>query len=152
LVVGVAGAAGDPPAAAHESPPGGSHRGITRIAWRVPAALRRSDRPAAAIERWAGAGCRIRTGGRPRARRRPRGRSRQSRQGGRAAQQSLWRRMTPCIRPRDLALLLLDSCDLPPRQRARDQQPDLAGLALKRRLLERLIAIDPEAEAFETAL
>jgi hypothetical protein len=56
------------------------------------------------------------------------------------------------IRPRELALLLLDSCDLPPRQRARDQQPDLAGLALKRRVLERLVAIDPDPDALEATL
>ncbi len=56
------------------------------------------------------------------------------------------------LRPRDLALLLLASADLLPRQRARDQQADLAGLTLKRRLLDRLAALDPEPADFEAAL
>ena len=56
------------------------------------------------------------------------------------------------LRPRDLALVLLASRDLQPRQRARDQQADLAGLALKRRVLEQVAAIDPEPEALEAAL
>lgn len=56
------------------------------------------------------------------------------------------------LRPRDLALLLLASGDLLPRQRARDQQADLAGLALKRRLLDRLAALDPEPADVEAAL
>jgi hypothetical protein len=56
------------------------------------------------------------------------------------------------FRPRDLALLLLASGDLAPRQRARDQQADLAGLQLKRRLLDRLAALDPEPEELEAAL
>src|SRR5262249_53083887 len=56
------------------------------------------------------------------------------------------------LRPRDLALLLLASGDLRPRKRARDQQADLAGLELKRRVLERLAAIDPEAHDLEAAL
>jgi hypothetical protein len=60
--------------------------------------------------------------------------------------------MTPTLRPRDLALLLLASGDLLPRQRARDQQADQAGLALKRRLLDRLAALDPEPEDLEAAL
>jgi hypothetical protein len=55
-------------------------------------------------------------------------------------------------RPRDLALLLLASPDLRPRQRARDQQADRAGLALQRELLERVAALDPEPEDFEAAL
>ncbi len=55
-------------------------------------------------------------------------------------------------RPRDVALFLLASGDLMPRQRARDQQSDLAGLHLKREVLERLVALDPEPEAFEPAL
>lgn len=58
----------------------------------------------------------------------------------------------PISRPRDLAQLLLASSDLLPRQRARDQQADLAGLELKRRLLERLAALDPEPENLEAAL
>jgi hypothetical protein len=56
------------------------------------------------------------------------------------------------LRPRDLALLLLASGDLLPRQRARDQQADLTGLALKKRVLEELCEIDPEPEALEAAL
>jgi hypothetical protein len=56
------------------------------------------------------------------------------------------------LRPRDLALLLLASGEMLPRQRARDQQADRAGLALKRRVLERLVALDPEPEALDAAL
>jgi hypothetical protein len=56
------------------------------------------------------------------------------------------------LRPRDLALLLLASGELLPRQRARDQQADRAGLALKRQMLGRLTALDPEAEELEAAL
>ena len=56
------------------------------------------------------------------------------------------------LRPRDLALLLLASGDLRPRQRARDQQADRAGLGLKRRLLDRLAALDPEPDALDAAL
>ena len=55
-------------------------------------------------------------------------------------------------RPRDLALLLLASGDLLPRQRARDQQADRAGLALKKRVLEELAALDPEPEELEAVL
>jgi hypothetical protein len=56
------------------------------------------------------------------------------------------------IRPRDLALLLLASGDLLPRKRARDQQADRAGLDLKRRLLERVAALDPEPPALDETL
>jgi len=56
------------------------------------------------------------------------------------------------VRPRDLALLMLASDDLLPRQRARDQAPDLAGLALERRVLDRLAALDPEPDQMEAAL
>jgi hypothetical protein len=56
------------------------------------------------------------------------------------------------MRPHDFALLLLASGDLAPRQRARDQQADRAGLQLKRRLLEALVALDPEPEDLEAAL
>jgi hypothetical protein len=59
---------------------------------------------------------------------------------------------TQPLRPRDLALLLLASRDLRPRQRARDQRADTAGLELKRRVLERLAAIDPEPAELEAAL
>jgi hypothetical protein len=56
------------------------------------------------------------------------------------------------LRPRDLALLLLASGDLRPRRRARDQQADAAGLELKRRLLDRLAALDPEPAELESTL
>jgi len=61
--------------------------------------------------------------------------------------------MLPSLsRPRDFALLLLASGDLRPRQRARDQQADDAGLALKRRVLDRIAALDPEPADLEAAL
>jgi len=56
------------------------------------------------------------------------------------------------LRPRDLALVLLASRDLRPRRRARDQQADLAGLALKRRVLEQVAALDPEPAELEATL
>jgi hypothetical protein len=56
------------------------------------------------------------------------------------------------LRPRDLALLLLASGDLLPRQRARDQQADLAGLRLKRQILDRLAALDPEPPELDLTL
>jgi hypothetical protein len=56
------------------------------------------------------------------------------------------------LRPRDFALMLLASRDLRPRQRARDQQADLAGLALKRQVLERIAALDPEPQELDAAL
>ena len=56
------------------------------------------------------------------------------------------------LRPRDLALLLLASGDLRPRKRARDQQADHAGLDLKRRVLDRLAALDPEPADLEASL
>ena len=58
----------------------------------------------------------------------------------------------PTVRPRDLALLLLASGDLLPRQRARDQEADRAGLALKRRVLDRLVGLDPEPDDLEATL
>jgi hypothetical protein len=48
------------------------------------------------------------------------------------------------LRPADWARLILASDDLLPRQRARDQQADIAGAALTRRVLERVAAVDPE--------
>jgi hypothetical protein len=60
--------------------------------------------------------------------------------------------MNEPVRPRDFALLLLASGDVLPRQRARDQQADRAGLELKRRVLEALAALDPEPEDLEAAL
>ena len=56
------------------------------------------------------------------------------------------------LRPRELALLLLASADVLPRKRARDQQADRAGLALKRQMLDRLISLDPPPDAIETTL
>src|SRR5262245_55154747 len=56
------------------------------------------------------------------------------------------------LRPRDFALLLLASGDVLPRQRARDQQADRAGLELKRRVLDAVAALDPEPEDMEAAL
>jgi hypothetical protein len=56
------------------------------------------------------------------------------------------------IRPRDLALLLLASGDTAPRQRARDQQADRAGLDLRRCVLTEVAALDPEPEELEAAL
>jgi hypothetical protein len=55
-------------------------------------------------------------------------------------------------RPRDLALLLLAIGGGPPRQRARDQQADLAGLELHRRILDRLACLDPEPDDCEATL
>jgi hypothetical protein len=56
------------------------------------------------------------------------------------------------LRPRDFALLLLGAGQTPPRRRARDQQADRAGLALKRRVMEELVALDPESAALEASL
>jgi hypothetical protein len=56
------------------------------------------------------------------------------------------------MRPRDLALLLLASGDVLPRKRARDQQADRTGLDIKRRILQALVARDPESEELEAAL
>src|SRR5262249_59313655 len=56
------------------------------------------------------------------------------------------------LRPRDLAILLLASGELAPRQRARDQQADRAGLQLKRRVLDRVAALDPEPAQLEATL
>lgn len=56
------------------------------------------------------------------------------------------------LRPRDLAFLLLASGDLRPRQRARDQMADLAGMEIKRRILEGLVEADPEPDELESTL
>ena len=56
------------------------------------------------------------------------------------------------MRPRDLALLLLSSEELRPRQRMRSQYPDTLGQQLKRSLLERIAELDPEAEDLDAAL
>jgi hypothetical protein len=56
------------------------------------------------------------------------------------------------LRPADLARLLLAGDELMPRERARDQQSDLAGIAIKREVLNRLAVLDPEPDEFEAAL
>ena len=56
------------------------------------------------------------------------------------------------IRPSDLALFLLASGDMMPRKRARDQQADVAGLELKRRILDLLVSYDPEPTELEPTL
>ena len=56
------------------------------------------------------------------------------------------------LRPKDLANLMLAGGELLPRQRARDQQADLAGMELKREVLVRLSALDPEPEEIDAAL
>jgi hypothetical protein len=56
------------------------------------------------------------------------------------------------MRPSDLALFLLASGEVMPRRRARDQQADVAGLELKRRVLDMLVAADPDPEDLEPAL
>jgi hypothetical protein len=40
----------------------------------------------------------------------------------------------------------------PPRARARDQQADLVGEAIRHRALNRLVVLDPEPDALESAL
>ena len=56
------------------------------------------------------------------------------------------------LRPSDLALFLLASGEVTPRKRARDQQADIAGLALKSRVLDLIVAHDPEPEELELCL
>jgi hypothetical protein len=56
------------------------------------------------------------------------------------------------MKPRDLALLLLSSGELLPRQRLRSQSPDAAGLELNRRLLQRVVELDPEPGELEATL
>ncbi len=56
------------------------------------------------------------------------------------------------MRPSDLALFLLASGENQPRKRARDQQADIAGLELKRHVLDLLIAADPEPAELDSAL
>jgi hypothetical protein len=58
----------------------------------------------------------------------------------------------PPLRPASLAQLMLAGGGLRTRPRARDQQADVAGIALKRRVLARLLELDPEPEAFDAAL
>jgi hypothetical protein len=56
------------------------------------------------------------------------------------------------LRPGVWARLILASGNCVPRKRARDQQADLAGAALKRSMLERLVALDPDPAALVTVL
>src|SRR5262245_21129238 len=56
------------------------------------------------------------------------------------------------MRPRDLALLLLASEELRPRRRKRSQSPDVAGMDLKRRLLQQIADLDPEPGTLEATL
>jgi hypothetical protein len=56
------------------------------------------------------------------------------------------------LRPSDLALFLLASGENLPRQRARDQQADIAGLELKRHILNLLIDADPAPDELDAAL
>src|SRR5262245_48088898 len=56
------------------------------------------------------------------------------------------------MRPSDLALFLLASGELMPRKRARDQQADVAGMELKRRVLDLLVALDPAPAELDSAL
>jgi hypothetical protein len=56
------------------------------------------------------------------------------------------------MRPRDLAELLLSSEELRPPKRWRSQTPDVAGIELKRRLLQRVADLDPEPDDLEAAL
>ncbi|HMQ30853.1 MAG TPA: hypothetical protein PKD53_08995 [Chloroflexaceae bacterium] len=56
------------------------------------------------------------------------------------------------LRPADLATFLLASGDLLPRKRARDQQADLAGMDMKRRVLDMVVARDPDPAELELCL
>jgi hypothetical protein len=49
-------------------------------------------------------------------------------------------------------LAALDAADGRSRRRKRDQTPDRIGLGIKRELLERAVAADPEPDAFEAWL
>jgi len=56
------------------------------------------------------------------------------------------------VRPGDFARILLAASGSPPRARARDQQADIAGEALRQRVLNRLVVLDPDPEELEAAL
>jgi hypothetical protein len=58
----------------------------------------------------------------------------------------------PPLRPGDFARMLLAAAGDPPRARARDQQADLVGEAIRRVVLNRLVVLDPDPEALESAL
>src|SRR4051794_40106826 len=55
------------------------------------------------------------------------------------------------LRPGDFARILLACSGAPARARARDQQADLTGEALRQQVLNRLIILDPEPEDLEAA-
>ncbi len=55
------------------------------------------------------------------------------------------------LRPADFARIAL-AASSPARMRARDQQADVAGDELRRRVLNRLVVVDPEPEELESAL
>ena len=64
-------------------------------------------------------------------------------------------RERPLSRPSDVCrelLAALDAADGRRKRRKRDTTPDAIGLAIKRRLLERAVAADPDAEEFEAWL
>jgi hypothetical protein len=56
------------------------------------------------------------------------------------------------LRPGDFARILLAGGGDSPRARARDQQADILGEALRRRVLNRLVMLDPESEELESVL
>jgi hypothetical protein len=56
------------------------------------------------------------------------------------------------LRPGDYARLALAGPDTPARARARDQQADVFGETLRRRVLYRLAALDPEPDALAPTL
>jgi hypothetical protein len=59
---------------------------------------------------------------------------------------------TSPARPGDFARILLALCSAPPRARARDQLADLAGETLRRQVLHRLAAIDPDPDSLDETL
>src|SRR5262249_31796096 len=146
----VARAAGGSLADPADGPPGGSDRGGALAGRRGFSALRGADRSAANPEkrspRHRPGPSRRRPATPPPARRPPPAPNRPTRCSPHRCPPP------PPLRPRDLAVLLLASRELLPRQRARDQEPDLAGLALKRRILDRLAALDPEPHDMEATL
>ena len=56
------------------------------------------------------------------------------------------------ISPGDFARILLAASGNFPRARARDQQADLAGEALRQRVLSCLVVLDPDEEELEAAM
>jgi hypothetical protein len=55
-------------------------------------------------------------------------------------------------RPGDFARILLAAGGGPPRARARDQQADQIGESIRNRVLNRLVALDPEPDGLESTL